>query len=62
MNDVNRRLADYARIGAWVLATEAFTAQNGKLTANGRLRRDAILRDYADQIDAVYATKKVSNA
>lgn len=62
VNDVNRRLPDYARIGAWVPATEAFTAQNGKLTANGRLRRDAILRDYADQIDAVYATKKVSNA
>ncbi|HEY4139213.1 MAG TPA: long-chain acyl-CoA synthetase, partial [Casimicrobiaceae bacterium] len=62
VNDLNRRLPDYARIGAWLQAAQAFTAQNGKLTANGRLRRDAILRDYADQIDAVYATKKVSNA
>lgn len=62
VNEVNRRLPDYARVGAWLQAAEPFTAHNGKMTANGRLRRDAILRDYADQIDAVYATRKVSNA
>jgi long-chain acyl-CoA synthetase len=40
---VNHRLPDYARIGAWLPAGEPFTPENGLLTANGRLRRDAVL-------------------
>jgi long-chain acyl-CoA synthetase len=40
---VNQGLPDYARIGAWLPATQPFTPENGLLTANGRLRRDAIL-------------------
>lgn len=40
---VNQGLPDYARIGAWLPAAQPFTPDNGLLTANGRLRRDAIL-------------------
>lgn len=50
----NRRLPDYARVGAWIAATEAFTPHNGLSTPNGRLRRNAIHGRYADQINALY--------
>lgn len=50
----NRRLPDYARVRAWIPATEPFTAGNGLSTPNGRLRRNAILGQYAAQIDALY--------
>jgi len=41
---VNQGLPDYARISAWLLGEQAFTPENGLLTANGRPRRDAILK------------------
>ena len=50
----NRRLPDYARVRAWIAATEPFTAGNGLSTQNGRLRRSAIHGRYAAQIDALY--------
>ncbi len=50
----NRRLPDYARVRAWIPAAEPFTARNGLSTPNGRLRRAAILGQYAAQIDALY--------
>ncbi len=40
---VNTGLPDYARIGAWLPSIQRFTPENGLLTANGRLRRHAIL-------------------
>ena len=43
---VNRRLPDYARLGNWTVVPP-FTAVDGLLTQNGRLRRDQILRRYA---------------
>lgn len=48
----NARLPDYARVSVLLRGREAFTAANGQLTANGRLRRLAILQDYASAIDA----------
>lgn len=50
----NRLLPDYARIGAWVAAREAFSPARGTLTHNGRPRRERILAAYAEQIDALY--------
>lgn len=50
----NRELPDYARVRAWIPATEPFTPGNGMSTPNGRLRRPAILGKYAAQIDALY--------
>jgi long-subunit acyl-CoA synthetase (AMP-forming) len=37
---------------------EAFTIENGLLTANGKLKRDAIAAKYAAEIDSLYAAKK----
>lgn len=54
LDTANRRLPDYARVRAWIAAVEPFTAGNGLSTPNGRLRRSAILGQYAAQIDALY--------
>ncbi|MDB5947854.1 MAG: AMP-dependent synthetase and ligase, partial [Ramlibacter sp.] len=52
--EVNRRLPDYARVRAWLPASEPFTPGNGMLTPNGRLRRASIFNTYAARIDALY--------
>ena len=46
VREVNARLPDYARVHRWVRAREPFTAANGLATANGRLRRAALLETY----------------
>jgi hypothetical protein len=40
---VNAGLPDYARVGAFVVATAPFTVADGSLTGNGRLRREVLL-------------------
>lgn len=47
---VNRALPDYARAHRWLRATQPFDASNGLATANGRLRRDALLVRYGAAI------------
>jgi long-chain acyl-CoA synthetase len=54
LDKANQRLPDYARVRAWIPASESFTPANGLTTANGRLRRAEIHRRYAVQIDALY--------
>ena len=51
VDTVNLELPDYARIHRWLRASEAFNAANGLATANGRLRREALLDRYRDAID-----------
>ena len=48
---VNAILPDYARIGEWIASAQPFSYANGELTANGRLRRDALLAHYRPHID-----------
>jgi len=57
IEDVNATLPDYARIANWIFAEAAFTPQNGQLTANGRLKREAIWQVYADRINTMYEEK-----
>jgi long-subunit acyl-CoA synthetase (AMP-forming) len=52
VREVNARLPDYARVHQWVRAREPFSAANGLATANGRLRRAAILLAYPIAGDA----------
>ncbi|WP_192035605.1 AMP-binding protein [Halomonas sp. YLGW01] len=47
----NARLPDYARVHAWRRAAP-FTPANDQLTANGRLRRGAVLASYRDWLTA----------
>ena len=51
---VNASLPDYARVGRWLPAREAFTPANGQLTPNGRLRRASILAQYSATIESLY--------
>jgi long-chain acyl-CoA synthetase len=50
----NATLPDYARIEGWVIAAAPFTAGDGQLTANGRLRREAILMRHEQGLHALY--------
>jgi long-chain acyl-CoA synthetase len=50
----NRMLPDYARVTSWVGAAEPFTLSNQQLTANGRLKREAILAAYAEALESLY--------
>lgn len=51
---VNARLPAYARVSAWLESKQPFSCANGELTANGRLRRDALLAHYARPIERLY--------
>ncbi len=56
VTQVNQSLPDYARIGHYILAKEAFTYSNGLATANGRPKREAILTQYQEELGAIDST------
>ncbi|WP_207063365.1 AMP-binding protein [Motiliproteus sp. SC1-56] len=55
----NARLPDYARVRHWLFSEMPFSAANGQLTGNGRLRRNSIERHYRQTIDHCYAKEAV---
>lgn len=55
---VNAQLPDYARVSQFILADASFTPSNGLLTANGRLKRDAIYFAYQERIQKLYEEVK----
>lgn len=59
---INQTLPDYAQVKKMIIAAEPFTAANHLLTDNGRLRRLAIGKAYAEAIDAIYAAATYSPA
>ena len=52
---VNAPLPHYRKIRRFHVAQELFTIENGLLTANGKLRRDAIAARFAAEIERMYA-------
>lgn len=54
LDELNRDLPHYRRIRAFHLAAAAFTTEGGLLTANRKVRRGAVERRYADEIEALY--------
>ena len=54
INTVNAGLPDYARVRRWVQADAPFSGKNQQLTANFRLRREAIWQAYANRINHLY--------
>jgi long-chain acyl-CoA synthetase len=54
LDNVNLGLPHYRQIRNFRILPEAFTAENGLLTANGKLRRDAINARYVSEINAMY--------
>lgn len=59
ITNINANLPDYARITEWLPAFAPFSIQNQQLTANGRLKRDAIWQAYQQQINVLYALSTV---
>jgi long-chain acyl-CoA synthetase len=51
---LNATLPHYRQIRALHIEREPLTIENGLLTANGKLRRDAIARHFSDSIDGMY--------
>jgi long-chain acyl-CoA synthetase len=57
LDKVNPELPHYRQIRNFVVLKEAFTAENNLLTANGKLRRDAINARFAAEISTMYGKK-----
>jgi len=55
---VNAELPHYRQVRAFYPIEEAFTIESGLLTANGKLKRDAIAERYRNEIDAMYEASK----
>ena len=51
---LNEKLPHYRKIRVYQVVREAFTVENGLLTANGKLKRDAIAAKYWEEIEAMY--------
>jgi len=51
---LNEKLPHYRKVHAYQVVREAFTAENGLLTANGKLKQDAIAAKYWEEIEAMY--------
>jgi long-chain acyl-CoA synthetase len=54
---LNSQLPHYKQIRALHVEKEPFTIENGLLTANGKLKRDAILARFQTQIEELYRKK-----
>jgi len=55
---VNPQLPHYKRIHAFHVEKEPLTIESGLLTANGKLKREAISAHFREQIEKLYAAKK----
>ncbi len=58
LETVNRELPHYRKIRNYKILPKAFTEESGLLTANGKLRRDAINERYAAEIGNLYDGKR----
>jgi long-chain acyl-CoA synthetase len=62
MKEIETMNADqphYKRIHGFHVEPQAFTMESGLMTANGKLRRNAISEYFAPQIEAIYREKRV---
>ena len=58
IEEANERLPHYKQVRAFHLHGEPFSIENGLLTANGKLKRDAIAARLRDEIEALYRVKQ----
>lgn len=54
LEKINAQLPHYKRIHAFHISAEPFTIENGLLTANGKLKRDAIAAHFRTEIEDLY--------
>src|SRR5437879_1424782 len=62
LNTVNPELPHYRQVRKFTIIGDIVSPENGLLTANGKLRRDAINARYAAEINAMYESKAVREA
>lgn len=60
IHTLNQSLPDYAQIKNWQALPEPLSAENGLLTANGRLRRLDIAEHYRDLFEACYPSPTIT--
>jgi len=58
LDRVNATLPHYKRVLAFHQPAELLTIESGLLTANGKIRRDAVSRQFAREIEELYQPKK----
>lgn len=61
IEQLNASLPHYKKIRRFHATQDLFTIENGLLTANGKLRRDAIVAHFAAEIDEMYAASGPSS-
>jgi len=54
IDEVNQELPHYRQVRNFALLPEAFTPESGLLTANGKLKRDAIGQKFQEEIEQMY--------
>ena len=54
VKNANKQLSALDKVRKFVLATQAFTVENGMMTPTLKVRRHAILREYKAALDALY--------
>lgn len=60
LDAVNPQLPHYKQVRAFCVRSEAFSIDNGLLTANGKLKRDLISARMKNEIDDMYRTVKTA--
>jgi long-chain acyl-CoA synthetase len=58
---VNPSLPHYKQVRAFHISAETLLPENGLLTANGKLKRDAIAQRFQAEMEEMYAVKKVAS-
>jgi len=58
LDAVNPELPHYKQVRAFCVQEKAFSIENGLLTVNGKLKRDAIAAQMKDEIDGMYCVKQ----
>jgi long-chain acyl-CoA synthetase len=62
LDGVNPELPHYRQVRNFAVIRDAFTPESGLLTANGKIRRDAVNARYASEISAMYDSKGAREA
>ena len=60
LDAINPQLPHYKQVRAFHIAQDAFSIDNGMLTANGKLKRDLIASRMKNEIDDMYRTVKTA--
>jgi len=60
LDGVNQELPHYKQVRAFHILSDAFTIESGLLTANGKLKRDAIAERFEGEIDQMYSAARAT--